>query len=309
MASENLYVTKLTEVQIQQLKQHLSGQNWEFTPLNHAHWKASSNKTNVSAYNSGKVCVQGKGTKELVQFYIEPEILGEARFGYEEILFESEQKEQLEPHCGIDESGKGDFFGPLVISCAYTDKNSAKTLFKLGVTDSKLIKNDKKILSIAKEIKKVLAGKYATVSLGPESYNRFYLKELNLNSMLGWGHARSLENLLEKVPNCTLAISDQFSKTGSVTKALMEKGKKIQLIERTKAESDIAVAAASIIARAEFVLRLDALGKEVGVQLPKGASTKVIDTGVALVKKHGQDILNKVAKTHFKTTQNILEKL
>ena len=304
--NENLYVETFTKEQIDKLESHLRSQGWQFSDLQYAHWKASLNKTNVSAFNSGKVFIQGKGTKELVQFFIEPEITGVAKFGYEDVLFESESPEQLEPHCGIDESGKGDFFGPLIICCAYTDEYSAKKLFKLGVKDSKSIKSDKKMVSMAEEIKKVIGYKYSTVTLGPEAYNKLYLKSRNLNSLLGWGHARSLENLLEKVPSCPTAISDQFSRTGSVKKALMEKGSKVNLIERTKAESDIAVAAASIIARAEFVTRLEKLGKEYSVELPKGASAKVIETGKKLVENFGEGVLDKVSKTHFKTKHDIL---
>ena len=305
--NENLYVETFTQEQIDKLHDHLNSHGWDFADLQYAHWKASYNKTTVSAYNSGKVSIQGKGTKELVQFFIEPEITGEARFGYEDLLFESDSPEQLEPHCGIDESGKGDFFGPLIICCAYTDESTAKALFKLGVKDSKSIKSDKKMISMAEDIKKIIRYKYSTVTLGPEAYNKLYLKSRNLNSLLGWGHARSLENLLEKVPDCPTAISDQFSKTGSVKKALMERGKKVKLIERTKAESDIAVAAASIIARAEFVSRLDALGREYGVELPKGASPKVLEVGKALVSKFGEGVLDKVSKTHFKTKDDILK--
>lgn len=304
--NENLYVETLTKEQIDKLKQHLSSLGWAFSDLQYAHWKASLNKTNVSAFNSGKVSIQGKGTKELVQFFIEPELTGEAKFGYEDILFESDSPEQLEPHCGIDESGKGDFFGPLVICCAYTNESSAKALFKLGVKDSKSIKSDKKMVKMAEDIKKIIKYKFSTVTLGPEAYNKTYLKSRNLNSLLGWGHARSLENLLEKVPDCPTAISDQFSRTGSVKKALMEKGQKVNLIERTKAESDIAVAAASIIARAEFVTRLEKLGKEFSIELPKGASPKVIEIGKKLVAQFGEGVLDKVSKTHFKTKNDIL---
>lgn len=124
--------------------------------------------------------------------------------------------------------------------------------------------------------------------------------------MLGWGHARVLENLLEKVPDCPLAISDKFSVTGSVNKALMEKGKKIKLIQRTKAESDIAVAAASIIARAEFLTKLETLGKSIDMVLPKGASQYVLDAAKKAVKNNGEEVLNKIAKLHFKTTQKVL---
>ena len=306
MANENLYVETLTEIQIVKFKEHLVGQNWEFSELAYAHWKARFNKTSVSAYKSGKVCIQGKGTKELVQFYVEPEITGEARFGNEDVYFETDNAEQLSPHAGIDESGKGDFFGPLVVCCAYTDETSAKALFKLGVKDSKAIKSDKKMKSLDEQIRKILKGKFAIITLGNEAYNRFYEKSRNLNNMLGWGHARSLENLLEKVPSCKMAISDQFTKAAAVRSALMEKGKKIKLIERTKAEDDIAVAAASIIARAEFVRKMEALGKEYGLTLPKGASSKVIECGKELVKKFGSEVLSQVSKVHFKTTKDVL---
>ena len=170
MSNPNLYVENFSVEQIQKLKAHLESQNWEFKPLAHAHWKASLNKTSVSAYNSGKVCVQGKGTKDLVQFYIEPEITGEARFGYEEIYFETENAEQLKSHAGIDESGKGDFFGPLVVCCAFTDSDSAKALFKLGVKDSKSIKSDNKMKDLDTEIRKILRGKFAPCSLPHSSY-------------------------------------------------------------------------------------------------------------------------------------------
>ena len=306
MSNTNLYVETFTETQINQLQSYLESHNWEFQPLAHAHWKASLNKTTVSAYKSGKVCIQGKGTKDLVQFFIEPEITGEARFGYEEVYFETENAEQLKPHAGIDESGKGDFFGPLVVCCAFTDANSARKLFKLGVKDSKAIKSDKKMIDMAVEIKKLINFKFATVTLGPEAYNRFYNKSGNLNSMLSWGHAKALENLLEKVPDCKEAVSDQFSKKG-IGSSLMEKGRKIKLTERTKAEEDIAVAAASIIARAEFVTKMNQLSKEYDIDVPKGASQLVIERGRALVEKHGPEVLEKTAKVHFKTYRDILD--
>jgi ribonuclease HIII len=129
----------------------------------------------------------------------------------------------------------------------------------------------------------------------------------NVNTILGWGHARVIENLLAQaeVKDCQRAISDQFGNKRIVEKALMERGKKIELIQRHKAEADIAVAAASIIARDEFVHRLRQLGKECGVELPKGASDLVEAAGVELVKKQGPDALAEVAKLHFRTAARI----
>ncbi len=107
--------------------------------------------------------------------------------------------------------------------------------------------------------------------------------------------------------DCKKAISDQFGNKNIVLRALMERGKKIELVQRHKAESDLAVAAASIIARDEFVHRLGVLGKELGIKLPKGASTAVEEAAREVVKKHGRDALAKITKTHFRTTQKVLQ--
>jgi ribonuclease HIII len=142
------------------------------------------------------------------------------------------------------------------------------------------------------------------VPIGPEAYNRLQAKMGSVNDMLGWGHARVIENLLERV-DCKRAVSDQFGNKRIVLDALMERGSKIELIQRHKAESDLAVAAASIIARDEFVTRLRKLSREFGVDMPKGASAAVDAAAREFVAKHGRGALVKVAKLHFRTTQKI----
>ena len=144
------------------------------------------------------------------------------------------------------------------------------------------------------------------VAIGPEKYNQLHAQTRNVNNILGWGHARVIENLLGRVDS-PKAISDQFGNKRIIEKALMERGRKIELVQRHKAESDLAVAAASIIARNEFVMRLRRLGKEYGVELPKGASAAVEEAAVKLIAKHGRDALGKVAKMHFRTSQKVLE--
>jgi ribonuclease HIII len=114
-----------------------------------------------------------------------------------------------------------------------------------------------------------------------------------------------LENLLEH-SDCALAISDQFGDERFILNALLAKGKKIQLIQRPRAEEDLAVAAASILARAEFLLRLRRLSEEIGLALPKGASQAVETAARAVVRKLGRDRLEGVAKLHFRTTQSVL---
>src|SRR6266542_4694612 len=204
---------------------------------------------------------------------------------------------------GIDESGKGDYFGPLVIAAVHVTPSIAKDLEALNVRDSKKI-SDGMIKRLEVDIKTLC--RHSVIAIGPERYNELYNKIRNLNRLLAWGHAKALETLLEQVP-CERAISDQFGDERLIINALQEKGKKITLEQRHKGEEDIAVAAASIVARAEFVRRLGKLGAEFGVPLPKGASAAVEVAARAFVRKHGQDALAKVAKLHFKTTQSVLK--
>jgi ribonuclease HIII len=298
------YTRKLTDQQIAQLKRDLMARGFEFKDVPYAHFAARNRDVSVAAYLSGKLVVQGKGTQEFVEFYLEPELLKEAKLGYEHLL----DPEMLVPRIGVDESGKGDFFGPLVVAGVFVGGDAVMQLKDSGIKDSKQISSDKRIAELAKTIRKTAGVATTVVSIGNEAYNRLHAKMANVNSILGWGHARVIENLLatSAAKDCRRAISDQFGNQRIVQQALMERGKKIELIQRHKAESDIAVAAASIIARDEFVARLHRLGKKYGVELPKGASAAVEEAGRKLVKKHGADVLGKVAKTHFRTTAKIL---
>jgi len=205
-------------------------------------------------------------------------------------------------HIGVDESGKGDFFGPLVIAACYVGPEHLAELE--GVKDSKKL-TDPIALRLADKIKR--ACPHSVIAIGPGKYNELYAKFNNLNSLLAWGHARAIENVLEQTP-ATRVISDEFAKGGfAVKRALYEKGRALEFISAVRAEQDIAVAAASILARAEFLRRLKRLGEEFGTTLPKGASN-VIDTGVRFVKAHGAERLGEVAKLHFKTSAQVLEK-
>ncbi|MGH7273461.1 MAG: ribonuclease HIII, partial [Nitrospiria bacterium] len=203
---------------------------------------------------------------------------------------------------GIDESGKGDYFGPLVVAGVYLEPSQVPDLRLLGIKDSKQL-SDLRVKEIAAELPtKVIS---SVLVIGPKRYNELYEKIKNLNRILAWAHARTLENILQRV-DCTRALSDQFGDEHFILNALMEKGKKIKLEQRPKAESDPAVAAASILARAEFLNRLEKLSQEVGIPLPKGASRLVEDTARTLIQRGGQQLLQRVAKWHFRTTQAAL---
>jgi len=289
---------------VAQLKRDLTARGFVFRDVPYAHFGAEhrGEKVSLAAYASGKLVVQGKGTTDFVQFYLEPELLGEARLGYEHVL----NPEMLEARIGVDESGKGDFFGPLVVAGVYVNEAAARQLMELGVKDSKQISSDKRIAELTRAIRQVPGLVADVVTIGPAAYNRLHAKLRNVNSILGWGHARVIENLLGRV-ECRKAISDQFGNKSVIIKALMERGRKIELVQRHRAESDLAVAAASILARAGFVDGLSRLGQEFGVALPKGVSAGVIEAGRELVRQRGADALDRVAKLHFRTTQRVME--
>jgi len=205
---------------------------------------------------------------------------------------------------GLDESGKGDYFGPLVIGAVFVDEQTEDKLIALGVRDSKLL-TDNRMLAMAEEIKALCP--HFVVPIEPKRYNELYTKVQNLNRLLAWGHAWTLENMLEKV-SCDLAVVDKFGDESYLRKALREKGHQIIVVQQTHAEEDTAVAAASILARARFVQQMEQLSKRIGKTLPKGASDPlIVRVGRELVAEHGKDILAEIAKLHFKTTEVILQ--
>lgn len=300
------YVATLTPEQIDRLAELLRDRGWDFSTVPHAHWKAAGNKVNAVAYLSGKLTVQGGGTAEFVEFTLEPEILHTFSFN---LPPEADPELDLTPHGGIDESGKGDFFGPLVIAGVCTDEQTAAQLSSLGVCDSKLIKSSARIKSLAAAIRQTVPGRFAVVAIGPEAYNRMYDKIGNLNRLLAWGHARVIENLLEKVPDCPRMLSDKFGAEHLIKRSLMERGRQVKLEQKTKAESDVAVAAASILSRDEFLRRMDKLSSELGITLPRGAGPAVLAAGRTIANQKGPATLAACAKLHFKTYTEILSTL
>lgn len=205
------------------------------------------------------------------------------------------------PLIGVDESGKGDYFGPLVIAGVYADATLKRKLQKIGVMDSKAL-SDKKIEEMAVKIKAICP--YNIVVVGNTSYNKMYYQINNLNKLLAWGHARVIENMLGQV-ECPYALSDQFGNENFIKSALMEKGKKITLEQRPKAEENVVVAAASILARNEFVRKMEEMKSTYGMTFPKGAGSQTLIAAKDFVERFGKEELVKVSKLHFRTTQNI----
>jgi ribonuclease HIII len=298
----NSYTHLLTDEQVRKLRALLEDLGFEFSPKPWTIFFAQKNKLSVAVYEKGpKILLQGKGIEEFVQFELEPKILGEAKLGYEEV----HSPEMFEPHFGVDESGKGDFFGPLVISGVYVDRGIARKLLDAGVVDSKRIGSDARIRALADTIRKSELGLVETVLIGPAKYNELYGKFANLNSLLGWGHARVIENLLAKKPDCPRSLSDQFADARVIQQSLLKHGRKIDIQQRPKAESDIAVAAASVLAREAFINWLDRKGKELGFRLERGVSTEVKATAKKIADMRGAEALREVAKVHFRTAHEI----
>ena len=298
----NSYTHPLTAEQAAKLRALLAELGFEFSPKQYTLFFAQKNKLSVAVYEKGpKVLIQGKGVEEFVQFELEPKIFGEAKLGYEEV----HSPEMFEPHFGVDESGKGDFFGPLVIAGVFVDGSSARQLLDLGVQDSKRIGSDVRIHALAKEIRRIAREGTDVVAIGPARYNELYKKFGNLNSLLGWGHARVIENLLSRKPDCPRSLSDKFADARVIENALLRHGRKILIEQRPRAESDIAVAAASILAREAFIDWLERKGKELGVKLGRGVSDEIKSTAAAIVEKNGPQTLSQVGKIHFRTAHEV----
>ncbi len=301
-SSKTSFTYTLTGDQQQTLKALLKDGNFKPCAVPHTVVAAEGADCRVNLYTSGKCLVQGRGAEDFVLFYLEPLVLGAAGVGYEEVLAPG----ATAPHMGIDESGKGDFFGPLVAAAAYVNPDLAKAMRGIGVKDCKQL-SDKQVLAIGARLRDLLGrNRYALVMIGAETYNRLYARFRNVNRLLAWAHARCIENLLETVADCPRAVADQFGSEQVIKRALMKKGRSVILEQRHKAESDIAVAAASVLAREAFLRGLLRIGSEFGITVPKGASDQVRAAAVELVRKHGPAVLLRTSKCHFRTTEAVL---
>lgn len=278
------------------LMNDLAEQGFDISTPPYTLFSAKKSGLTCTLYTSGKLVVQGKETPSFLEFYLEPEILKATPYTYQDLEL------NIEPHIGIDESGKGDFFGPLCIAGVYAEGESIKGLKTLGVKDSKAL-SDATILKIGKRIR--VEYTHHVVKINPAKYNELYAQFHNLNRLLAWGHATTIEQLVTK-SGCKQVIIDQFAAEEVVLTALKRKSLEVFLTQRHRGEEDLVVAAASILARQAFLEGLEELGREFSITLPKGASAATIRTGKALVEKFGADVLKRTAKMHFKTLDAIL---
>lgn len=279
-----------------QMAADLIKQGFEITHPPHTLFSAKKKGVSCTFYQSGKLTVQGKEMGEFIEFYLEPTILKSFDFSHGNKLFDPTAR------IGIDESGKGDFFGPLCVAGVYAEGSQIGKLKELGVRDSKTL-NDQTILRLAARIKKECV--HHIVKINPSKYNQLIVQFGNLNKLLAWGHATTIEMLSEKT-GCKKIIVDQFADERVVLTALKRKKLELDVSQRHRAEEDIVVAAASILARATFVDSIEQLERQFGLKLPKGASAQTIAAGKKFVSMHGREMLNEVGKVHFKTLDSIV---
>lgn len=292
----NCFVTKIDTSLSEKMETDLMEKGFTITTPPYTIFSAKKPGISCTLYLSGKLTVQGKNKDDFILFYLEPEIL--KNFHYSNPKTGIKQTKRI----GCDEAGKGDFFGPLCCASFYYDPDQTDFLLDLGVTDSKTI-NDKKISSIAEKLKR--SCEFEILTIFPKKYNELYNKFQNLNTLLGWAHVKAMTVLAEKV-GCNDVLLDQFVKPPFMTNLLKRsKNTHINLTEKTKAEEDIAVACASILARDSFVKGMEKLSTEYKMEIPKGASKKVILAGKKFLSLHGKGNLIDVSKIHFKTYQEL----
>lgn len=290
----NTFSEKITSEEADKIKELLLNYKCTFDVVPYSKWRAKSQLFQVTYYESGKILVQGRDVTLITDKI-------KSLTGKSDNLNEASLITDCSSHIGTDESGKGDFFGPLVIAGVCVDDKSKKLFAEIGVKDSKKL-DDKKIKQLALKIKENSV--YSSVVIMPQKYNELYLKFKNLNKLLAWGHARAIENILDKT-SCEYALADKFGDESLIQNALMTKGRNIKLKQAVRAEADIAVAAASVLARAEFVKRMEEIEEKYMLPFSKGASSKVVEQAQKFVEEYSFEKLNEVAKMHFKTVNEI----
>ena len=290
------FVTNIDLSLTEKLKQDLEGFGFSLAKPPYTLFSAKKKGISISLYQSGKLMIQGKEMQEFMEFYIEPEILKSFNYTHPE-----EYVDRI-PHIGTDEAGKGDFFGSLCIAGVYADEEGILQLLKMGIKDNKKL-SDKKTIEFSKEIKRNFA--HHILRINPPKYNELYEKFRNLNHLLAWAHASIVGEMTQK-SGCQKVIIDQFASKSLITSAIEKKAQNLCLNIHPRAEEDVVVAAAAILARTAFLDSLDFLSEDIGFLLPKGASAKTKEVGRKIAQKLGAEGLEKVCKKHFQTYQEVL---
>ena len=294
-----MYTIVLDDEQAEKLEAWCKARGWGDNEVAYARFAFKGPKVNLVFYKSGKLVIQGKMTQDFVQNVLETEITLSPELGYDEV----HHPEWFEPHAGMDESGKGDLFGPVICATVIADGDMVRGWMEEGIKDSKKI-SDPQILRLERIILRTKGAVIEKSFCGMGKYNELMNRpKANLNKLIAWLHAKALEAALDK-KSVPWGMLDQFSKQPLVQKQVKRKG--FELKRETKAESDPVVAAASIIARAEFLRQLRKISTAFGEELLKGAGAATKAQGVKLVEQLGPDRLGEFAKLHFRTSYEIL---
>lgn len=276
-----------------ELRVFLREGSFHFEDRAHALFLAKREGVTLTAYKSGKLLITGAQADEYARVLTMKRL---AEGG--EAPPQAGPQTSFSPHAGSDESGKGDYFGPLAVASVFV--TDPRPLQEAGIRDSKTL-GANEIGPLASLIR--ASCPHETLVLMPPKYNELYARFQNLNHLLAWAHASVIENLLARV-GTTRVIVDQFSPT-ALRPRLKERGRVADIVEMVRGESDIAVAAASVLARAEFVAGVARLETLHGVKLPLGAGAPVVAAGSRIVAERGPDFLGEVAKLHFATTRQL----
>jgi ribonuclease HIII len=297
------YTIKLDDAQLKTLRGICAARGWEPLEVPYARFAFRGPDVNVTAYDKRKVVVvAGKGTEDFVLNTLETEVTQAPRLGYDAVL----HPDWFEPHAGLDESGKGDFFGPVIAATVIAEKPAIDAWLKAGVKDSKRLA-DSQVLKLDELIRRTPGAVAKTCACGMPKYNELMLRpHANLNRLLAWQHATALEQALNEkwVP---WGLLDQFSKQPLTQRELAKKEvKQFDLRMRVRAEEDPVVAAASVVARAEYVRTMKKLSQRFGAPLQKGAGSQVKVQAAAIMNKFGARALGEFAKLHFRTAYEVV---
>jgi ribonuclease HIII len=289
-------VRKVSDATGSRVREALERDGYEFRDLQYARWSASGPGITVTLYDNGKLLWQGKHADDFAITYLDEvdDVFAQKDAAAEDRV--------TEPIIGTDESGKGDYFGPLVVAAMLVRPEDVPVLATLGVRDSKTVA-DRDAIEMARTLLDAYPKRIGVVSIGPARYNEMH-REFggNLNRLLAWAHAKAVAEVIAKEP-CGRVLSDKFGNERLIADALRKQKIEVRLEQRVRAESHPAVAAASVLARARFLVELRRLGDGIGEKLHKGAGTPVDVIARSLWKKGGLPLLGQVAKLHFKTTE------
>lgn len=287
---------EMSRDEIRELEQRLQAGGFEFSGLAYAHFSARIPGVIINAYRSGKVVVQGRESGDAGERWLGGLGTGAARAAAAGL--------PGPPLIGTDETGKGDYFGPLVAAgVAVRDADDEAVLARLEVRDCKGMA-DSAVLFASAAIRKVLP--HAIAMLLPPAYNRAHARVPNVNNLLADLHAEVIADLRRQCPKVDRVLVDKFASDAVMKKALADHDVEVKLHQAPRAEASPAVAAASVLARAEFLIGLEKLGTEAGETLPKGgANPTIYEVGGRILSLEGREGLMRVAKVHFKTTEKL----